>query len=85
MQLKSLPNSRHFQNFSSVHSQVTRITPPTKPFLIGISPSGVVTFVSKLYPGSTSDKELTRQSGLLEYGDSIMDDRGFDILQDLEE
>ena len=33
--------------------------------LIGISPSGAVTFVSKLFPRSISDKELTRQSGLL--------------------
>ena len=54
--------------------------------LIGISPSGAVTFVSKLYPGSISDKELTRRSGildLLECGDSVMADRGFDILEDL--
>ena len=54
--------------------------------LIGISPSGAVTFVSKLYPGNISVKELTRQSGLLdllEHGDSIMADRGFDIMDDL--
>ena len=54
--------------------------------LIGISPSGAVTFVSKLYPGNISDKELTRQSGLLdllEHGDSIMADRGFNIMDDL--
>ena len=54
--------------------------------LIGISPSGAVIFVSKLYPGSISDKELTRQSGLLDLldrDDSIMADRGFDILEDL--
>ena len=28
--------------------------------MIGISPSGAVIFVSDLYPGSISDKELTR-------------------------
>ncbi len=50
--------------------------------LIGISPDGVVTFISSLFSGSISDKELTRRSGiydLLEPGDSVMADRGFDI------
>ena len=54
--------------------------------LVGISPSGVITFISKLYAGSISDKELTRNSGildLLEPGDSVMADRGFDIQDDL--
>ena len=50
--------------------------------LIGISPSGAITFISKLFSGSISDKELTRQSGILDLlqpGDSVMADRGFDI------
>ena len=54
--------------------------------LVGISPSGAITFVSSLFSGSISDKELTRQSRLLpllEKGDSIMADRGFDIEADL--
>ena len=54
--------------------------------LVGISPLGVITFISKLYAGSISDKELTRNSGildLLEPGDSVMADRGFDIQEDL--
>ena len=54
--------------------------------LIGISPSGAVTFVSDLYPGCISDKDLTRKSGLLkllEKGDCVMADRGFDIEEDL--
>ena len=54
--------------------------------LVGISPEGVITFVSSLFPGSISDKELTRQSGildLLEPGDSVMEDRGFNIEEDL--
>ena len=48
--------------------------------LIGISPDGVITFVSSLYPG---DKELTKQCGILdmlEVGDS---DKGFDIEYEL--
>ena len=54
--------------------------------LIGISPSGAVTFVFDLYHGSIFDKELTRRSGILDLlkeGDSIMADRGFDIKEDL--
>ncbi len=50
--------------------------------LIGITPSGVISFVSALYSGSISDKELMLESGivtLLERGDSIMVDRGFDV------
>ncbi len=54
--------------------------------LVGISPSGEITFVSKLFPGSVSDKELIKRSGLfdlLERGDSVMADRGFDIEEKL--
>ena len=56
--------------------------------LIGISSSGRIVFMSSLFAGSISDKELTRQSGiieLLESGDSVMADKGFligDILGD---
>ena len=54
--------------------------------LVGISPSGAVVFVSDLFPGFISDKELTRRCGilnLLESGDSVMADRGFDVEEDL--
>ena len=33
--------------------------------LIGIAPSGAVTFISNLHPGSISDKEIVSRSGLL--------------------
>ena len=53
--------------------------------LIGIAPHGHVTFVSKVIKGSGSDHAITEQGGiisLLEHGDSIMVDKGFNI-QDL--
>lgn len=54
--------------------------------LVGISPGGAVTFVSKLYYASISDRELTKRSGLLELlksGDTVMADHGFNIQDDL--
>ena len=53
--------------------------------LVGISPGGAITFVSKLFPGSITDRQLTQKRGLydiLEQGDAIMADRGFDIQDD---
>lgn len=53
--------------------------------LVGIAPHGAVTFVSSLYQGSISDKEITRRSGILsliEEGNEVMADKGF-LIQDL--
>ena len=56
--------------------------------LVAIAPNGAIIFISTLYSGSISDRELTIKSGLLELlqivpkNKSIMADRGFDI-QDL--
>ncbi|XP_068692343.1 uncharacterized protein [Montipora foliosa] len=54
--------------------------------LVGISPSGSITFLSQLYTGSISDREITERCGILnmpfQAGDSLMADKGFDI-QDL--
>ena len=50
--------------------------------LIAISPSGAVCFISDLFGGNISDKQLTAKCGILEYldeGDSLMADRGFNI------
>ena len=50
--------------------------------LVGIAPHGAITFVSALHTRSISDEEITRVSGildLLEPGDTVMADKGFDI------
>ena len=52
--------------------------------LVGISPAGGFNFISSIYPGSTSDKEITIRCGILnpalwEQGDGLMADRGFTI------
>ena len=52
--------------------------------LLGIAPSGSITFISQLYEGSISDKEIVDRSGLInknlwDENDSIMADRGFTI------
>ena len=50
--------------------------------LIGISPTGAITFVSNLWGGNVSDRYITKESGFLDHvkqGDEIMADRGFPI------
>ena len=56
-------------------------------WLLGIATSGAPTFISDLYTGSISDKDITKQSGileLLEEEDECMADKGFNIKDILE-
>ena len=74
----SLPSSqrRTFSHYKSYN---------TLKLLMSMSPVCHLNFVSKLYTGSISDKEIVRQSGFLDFimpGDAIMADKGFNI-QDL--
>ena len=71
--------SKHYSSYKS-HT--------TLKGLIVIAPNGCFIFVSELYSGSISDRELTEECGFLDLlhrvpqGKGIMADRGFDI-QDL--
>ena len=52
---------------------------------VRISPNGPITFVRSLFQGSVSDREIIRQSGilnLLEEGAEVMADKGF-LIEDL--
>ena len=52
----------------------------TAKLLVGITPTGVVSFIPPLWTGSISDKEIVKQSGLLnllETGDAVMAGKGF--------
>lgn len=56
--------------------------------LIGIAPSGAITFISQLYSGSISDKAIVNRCGILKKelwddNDSVMADRGFTIEDEL--
>ena len=56
--------------------------------LVGVTPYCAVSFLSILYTGYISDKEITKSSGilpLLEKGDEVMADKGFTISQLLSE
>ena len=79
-----IPSSLNIQSsmYSSYKSHVTYKG------LLGISPSGAIMFVSQLYPGSVSDKEIVRRSGFLnkdlwDKDDSVIADRGFTIEEEL--
>lgn len=58
----------------------------TVKFLIGITPCGAISYLSKCWGGRATDKCITMNSdflSLLEYGDCVLADRGFNIADDI--
>ena len=54
----------------------------TVKFLIGVTPKGVISYITKAWGGRTSEKFLTENCDFLDKflpGDIVMADRGFDI------
>uniref|UniRef100_A0A3Q1GAF0 DDE Tnp4 domain-containing protein n=1 Tax=Acanthochromis polyacanthus TaxID=80966 RepID=A0A3Q1GAF0_9TELE len=54
----------------------------TMKFLIGITPQGTISFISKGWGGRSSDKRIAENCGFLQKlspGDIVLADRGFDI------
>ena len=58
----------------------------TMKYLIGITPQGTISFISKGWGGRTSDKYLTENCGFLDKilpGDVILADRGFTVQESI--
>ncbi len=56
----------------------------TVKFLVGIAPSGEITYISSAYGGRATDTEITANSGLielLEEGDVVLGDKGFPTIE----
>ena len=50
-------------------------------FLVAITPTGAISFISRCWGGRVSDKHLTANCG--NHGDMVIADRGFDIADEI--
>ena len=78
IQKPSIPESQKTTWSSYKHYNTVKL-------LVGITPTGVISFIPPLWTGSTSDKEMVKSSGLVNYleeGDAVMADKGF-LVRDL--
>ncbi|KAH7985553.1 hypothetical protein HPB49_026370 [Dermacentor silvarum] len=54
--------------------------------LVGITPNGLISYISECWGGKISDKQLVLQTDFtkyLDYGDEVMADRGFNVTEEL--
>src|ERR1043165_4585953 len=74
----SLSAHRHMHSNYKHHSTVK--------FLVGMSPSGAIIYISSMWGGRASDKKITSESEQLlmslKPGDKVMVDRGFTIARE---
>lgn len=74
----SLNNHRQIYSNYKHHSTVK--------FLVAMSPSGAIIYVSDMWGGRASDKTITKESSVfldaLDAGNQVMVDRGFTIAED---
>ncbi|XP_028516208.1 uncharacterized protein LOC110243640 [Exaiptasia diaphana] len=78
LQKPSLPTSQKITWSNYKHWNTAKL-------LIGITPSGIISFIPPLWTGCISDKEIVRNSGLiglLDEGDAVMADKGF-LIRDI--
>ena len=80
---------KHSESYSTYKSHTTLKC------LLGVDPKGGIMFISQLYEGYISDKQIVKRSGFLDIlrkkltvseikkGDSLMADKGFDIQDEL--
>ncbi|XP_029973075.1 uncharacterized protein LOC115406934 [Salarias fasciatus] len=76
----SLPDC--FRNFPNCRIVLDCTEVATYKTLVGVAPNGVITFVSDLYGGSTSDKAITEDCKVLQHlepGDMVMAGKGFTV------
>jgi hypothetical protein len=73
-------SSRNYKQQGNIYSSYK--SHATAKVLIGVAPSGACMFVSEVYEGCISDREIVKQSRMVDYleeGDLVLADKGFTI------
>ena len=73
---KCLPRAKDCLFWPGISKDIKELTSNCSTCSIHVAPNAVITFVSKLYPGSVSDKAILL-ANVFEHGDLILADKGF--------